>query len=148
MTCSHTWDDRIMKRRLIAVILETWFSLVADITKFKKAASCVSFAIVNTLHAAIGIAIHTNWFYFLKFSWFQKFLNQYLNQAWCILFWMHFSWWFQIMITKFQNFEFVDTFVTFLTCRLHTPAAWKVHVLQQPILLIVSSNGIVIVTVW
>ena len=30
------------------------------------------------------------------------------------------------IVTKFQNFDICETFVKFLTCRLLTPATWKV----------------------
>ena len=32
---------------------------------------------------------------------------------------------FPNMVMKFYNFDIFDKFVTFLTCRLHSPAAWK-----------------------
>ena len=40
-----------------------------------------------------------------------------------VLSWMHFSWWFQIW--KSTMLTFFTKYVTFMTCRLHSPAAWK-----------------------
>ena len=39
--------------------------------------------------------------------------------------WMHFSWWFQIWSWNSTILTFFTKFVKFMTCRLHSPAAWK-----------------------
>ena len=42
-----------------------------------------------------------------------------------VLIWMHFSWWFQIWSWNSRILTYFTNVVTFLTCRLHSPAAWK-----------------------
>ena len=42
-----------------------------------------------------------------------------------VLIWMHFSWWFQIWSLNSTILTFVTKLFTFLTYRLHSPAAWK-----------------------
>ena len=41
-----------------------------------------------------------------------------------VLIWMYFSWWFQIWSWNSQMLTFFTKFVKFVTCRLHSPAAW------------------------
>ena len=42
-----------------------------------------------------------------------------------VLICMYFSWWLQIWQWNSTILTFVTKFVTYFTCRLHSPAAWK-----------------------
>ena len=81
---------------------------------------------INTYHAG-------HWFYWAKLCLFSQ--NSNISEVisgitkpilgMLVLIWMHFLWRFQICSWNYTILTFFTKLVTFLTCRLHSPAAWK-----------------------
>ena len=76
----------------------------------------------NTFPAAIGFTIHTKLFGFSKFPQFHKYLNQYQP---CLYLFDAFPMVIPNIVMKFNLFESFENCVNIQTCRLLTPAAWR-----------------------